>query len=368
MMRHKSRQFIDRVTRLGYWKKGGFGKLNFDAVVGNPPYQENIEHRGEQPPVYHLFYDNAISLSDIVTLITPARFLFDVGKTPSDWNKKMLNDEHFKVVKYFEDSKEIFENVDIKGGVSITLRDGKRKSRAIKVFIPNEQVKNILDKVKQTMVSSLSDIMYSNTSYRYNKAFFDENPEYIKRVSGGSSRYLSSSVFSKFPESFFEESPNDGKKYIKILGRKNNKRVLLYFDRSYINPPDNFEKYKVYLASSNGTGQFGEKLSTPEIGEPLIGATETFVSFGAFDNRTEAESLVKYLKCKFTRLLLGTRKVTQGNKNSKVWSNVATQDFSITSDIDWSKSVKEIDNQLYKKYQLTQNEINFIEDNIKPME
>lgn len=368
MMRNKSKQFINRITRANYWKKKGSGKMKFDAVVGNPPYQENIAHRGEQPPVYHLFYDNSIAISDIVTLITPARFLFDAGKTPSDWNNKMLNDEYFRVIKYFEDSKEVFDNVDIKGGVSITLRDGKRKAEAIKTFIPNEYVKSVLAKVTKQMTNSLSDIMYSNTSYKYNKVFFDDNPEYTKRVSGGSTRYLSSSVFSKFPESFFEAEPNDGKEYIRILGRKNNQRVLLYFEKKYINPPENFDKYKVYLASSNGTGEFGERLSAPEIGEPFVGATETFVSFGSFENRSEAENLIKYIRCKFTRLLLGTKKVTQGNKNSKVWSNVVLQDFTDKSDIDWNKSIKEIDMQLYKKYDLNQDEIDFIEDEVKEME
>lgn len=69
------------------WNKEG-EKMKFDAVVGNPPYQENIQNRGEQPPIYHHFYDVSMKISDKVSLITPARFLFDAGKTPSVWNKK----------------------------------------------------------------------------------------------------------------------------------------------------------------------------------------------------------------------------------------------------------------------------------------
>ncbi len=279
--------------------------MKFDAVVGNPPYQENIANRGEQPPIYHLFYDCAISLSSIVTLITPARFLFDAGKTPSEWNNKMLNDEHFKVVNYFPNSKDVFSNVDIKGGVTITLRNNKDSFGAIENFIPDETIKSILQKVKLNSTRFLSDIIYSNTSYKYSDAFFSENPDYAERVSGGSSRYLSSSVFDKFPEAFYEIEPNDG---------------------------------------------------------------ETFVSFGSFDTIEEAENFVKYIKCKLTRLLLGTKKVTQGNKNAKVWSNVVIQDFTTSSDIDWSKTVSEIDRQLYKKYGLTEDEIAFIEEKVKPME
>ena len=88
--------------------------MKFDAVVGNPPYQEEGDN-SRKGPIYHLFYDMAFELSSRVTLITPGRFLFDNGQTPKDWNKKMLNDDHFKVVKYFSNSKEIFDNVDIKG-------------------------------------------------------------------------------------------------------------------------------------------------------------------------------------------------------------------------------------------------------------
>lgn len=383
MMRNKSKQFINRVTRPNYWKIKGGGKMKFDAVVGNPPYQENIENRGEQPPVYHLFYDSAMEISDVVTLITPARFLFDAGKTPAAWNEKMLKDEHFRVVTYFESSKEVFENVDIKGGVAITIRDGKRAAGAIGVFIPNPVVKSILEKVRKITKDSMSDIMFSNTSYKYNKSFFEKNPSYAERVSGGSTRYLSSSVFDRFPESFHAVIPKDGEEYVPILGRKDNERVIRYFKREYINPPDNFEKYKVFLASSNGSGEFGEALSEPELGKPMTGATETFVSFGSFGEKLiingkvdeeadakakkEAENLKKYIKCKLTRLLLGTKKVTQGNKNLKVWSNVALQDFSEKSDIDWSLSVEEIDQQLYKKYKLTQDEINFVEEKVVKM-
>ena len=76
----------------------------------------------------------------------------------------------------------------------------------------------------------------------------------------------------------------------------------------------------------------------------------------------------EFIKSKFARTLLGTLKVTQGNKNSWVWSNIPLQDFTDKSDIDWSKPVAEIDQQLYKKYNLTQEEIDFIEKSIKPME
>ena len=133
------------------------------------------------------------------------------------------------------------------------------------------------------------------------------------------------------------------------------------------------DKYKIFVPGANGSGALGEVLSTPLIGEPLIGEpligyTQTFISFGAFDNKEEAENLLKYIKTKFARVMLGTLKITQNNKTKEVWKNVPLQNFMSTSDIDWSQSIAEIDQQLYKKYGLSEEEIQFIESKVKEME
>lgn len=340
--------------------------MKFDFAIGNPPYQENIENRGEQPPIYHYFYDAASDVAKNVELITPARFLFDAGKTPSSWNKKMLSNEHFKVLNYFESSKEVFNSVDIKGGVAIGYISKETKFEPIEVFIKEPIIQGILQKVKLISEKNcLGDILFSNTSYRYSDLFFQENPELEKRVSGGSKRYLSSSAFNKFPEMFYKEVENDG--YARIIGRQGNKRITYFFDEKYLNPPENYNKYKVFMSSSNGSGMLGEKLSPPFVGCPKDGSTETFISFGSFDTNDEANNVVKYIKTKFLRLMLSTKKVTQGNKSARVWSNVPMQDFTSTSDIDWTQSVSEVDEQLYKKYGLSQEEIDFIEKNVKEM-
>ncbi len=126
-------------------------------------------------------------------------------------------------------------------------------------------------------------------------------------------------------------------------------------------------KYKVLIPKSNGSGAIGEVLSTPLIGEPLIGYTFSFIGIGAFDTYKEAEHLLKYIKTKFARTALGILKITQDNLPEK-WKYVPLQDFTNNSDIDWSKSIPEIDKQLYAKYGLSEEEINFIEQNVKPME
>ena len=126
-------------------------------------------------------------------------------------------------------------------------------------------------------------------------------------------------------------------------------------------------KYKILVPKSNGTGAIGEVLSTPLIGEPLIGVTQSFIQIGAFDNLQEATFALKYIKSRFARCLLGILKVTQDNSKD-TWAFVPLQDFTDSSDIDWGKSIKEIDRQLYRKYGLDDEEIGFIEKMIKPME
>jgi hypothetical protein len=104
----------------------------------------------------------------------------------------------------------------------------------------------------------------------------------------------------------------------------------------------------------------------PLIGEPLVGHTDTFISIGNFDDEFEANSVLRYVKSKFSRAMLGVLKITQHNSQS-TWAKVPLQDFTPASDIDWTKSIPEIDQQLYKKYGLDETEINFIESHVKEM-
>ena len=124
--------------------------------------------------------------------------------------------------------------------------------------------------------------------------------------------------------------------------------------------------YNVLVPESNGSGAIGEVLSTPLIGTPLIGHSDTFLTIGNFKNEAEANACLKYVKTKYARVMLGILKATQHNP-APTWKYVPLQDFTSSSDIDWSKSIHEIDEQLYKKYGLDKHEIDFIEKNVKEM-
>ncbi len=348
----------------------GRTKMKFDFVIGNPPYQE--ESVGDQknfaPPVYHRFMDGAYEVSRKVELIHPARFLFNAGSTPSAWNKKMLNDVHFKVLDYSVDSRTIFPNQDIKGGIAITYRDLDRNYGPIETFTPFEELNSILKKVSsKDDFESFSEIVRSRTVYRLTDEMHRDFPEARDALSDGHDYDMATNIFETLPQVFTDNLPNDNEEYIQIYGRENGKRTYKYIKREYVNKVDNLDRWKIFVPKSNGSGALGEVLTTPLIGQPLIGHTESFISIGSFETQQEAQNALKYIKAKFCRVMLGILKVTQDNPPKK-WKYVPLQDFTSMSDIDWLQSVSDIDKQLYKKYGLSEEEIQFIESHVKEMD
>lgn len=346
-----------------------FKNVKFDVVIGNPPYQEeSIGESKQAPPIYHKFMDLAFEVADKGVLITPARFLFNAGATGNDWNQKMLNNEHLLVVYYEQDSSVVFPNTDIKGGVVVTYYDKSQVFEKIEIFTAFKELSSILKKIKRHNINGLDTIMYGQNSYRFTSLAHDENPEMINKLSKGHAYDLTTSIFDKLPDIFLIEKPSgSAENYIRIYGRQNNERLYKWVKEKYIARHESLDKYKVFIPKSNGTGAIGEVLSTPLIGEPLIGHTQTFISVGKFENRIEAENCLKYIKSKFARTLLGVLKITQDNPPEK-WKYVPLEDFTSTSDIDWTQSISDIDHQLYSKYELTEEEINFIESKVKEME
>lgn len=354
---------------VGFWK-GNTSKqmIQFNAVVGNPPYQIINKGNGNgADPLYHIFIDLAMQLGQVGTLIHPARFLFNAGKTPKEWNRKMLNNPHFKVAKYWVNSTEVFPSVDIKGGVSVTLWDNQKDFGIIGFFSPYSELQTILRKVNEYGELSFSSIVYPRELYGLTDVLYQENPNMEGRQSAGHKYSLSPNILDIFPELFYDNIPDDKDVYIQIFGRYDNQRGYKWVKKSYIDLPENFDSYKIFVPEANGTGAIGEVLSTPVIGVPVIGHTDTFLSIGKFADAQEASGCLKYVKTKFARCLLGTLKATQHNPRD-TWSNVPLQDFTSTSDIDWSQSISDIDRQLYAKYGLSDEEIAFIEKMIKPME
>lgn len=339
--------------------------MKFDFVIGNPPYQEeNVGSNNQAKPVYNLFMDSAYTISTAAELIHPARFLTQAGATPKEWNRKMLEDPHFKILKYVEDSSTVFSGVDIKGGVVVSYHNDTKQYEPIGVFVKNDVLRAIFEKVKPYLHGNIGDLVHSPDSFRFTDELFIENPDLIDRTDKQHAKAVASSVFDRYPEIFsITSKPGD----VKVIGRKNNERKVFYTKEKYLNDQGNIHKWKVLLAGAIGSGTFGEVLSEPIIAEPESAHTQTFVSMGEFDTEFEAKSLSRYLRTKLARALLGIMKTTQNNQSKVVWSKIPMQDFTPSSNIDWSKPIPQIDQQLYRKYGLTDEEITFIETHVKEM-
>jgi len=341
--------------------------MKFTAVVGNPPYQEFTKDTSDKP-IYNYFVDESYKIADKVSLITPARFLFNAGKTSKTWNAKMLADVHLKVIFYKQDSSKVFPGTDITGGVVIIYRDVGQKYGAIKTFTQFPELKNIKDKVlSNNNFKSIKKIIYLQNKFNL-EALYADHPEFRNVIgSNGKEKRLTSSIFSQLP--IFKKTKNKNRSA--ILGLVNRKRAIRYIDLRYIETTDtNFDFYKVIISSADGAaGVIGDTpariIGLPDVMKKGEGFTQTFISIGSFEYYDEAINARKYIKTKFARTLVGTLKVTNGTKID-VWENVPIQDFTKT-DIDWSKSIPEIDKQLYKKYKLNRREIDFIETHVKKM-
>ena len=352
--------------------------MKFDYIIGNPPYQEETEGTSDNP-VYNYFMDEAYEIGDKVELITPARFLFNAGKTPKSWNAKMLEDKHLQVLFYEKDSSTIFANTDIKGGVAITYRDKHKYVGEIGSFVPNNDLRSVLLKVRTNEhFESFSNIVHATEYFKIADQLYKEHPEFLTKtilvkgkevplVSKGHESDLTSNILDKNPDLFFETKPNDGCEYVMVFGRQNGERVFRFIKKKYLQNPNALMKYKIVLPESNNDGTFGETLVDPFVAGIGVATTQTFITIGEFNGEAEARNALKYIKGKFARALLGTLKITQHNKR-ETWKNVPLQDFSDRSDIDWNQTVHGIDQQLFKKYNLSEQETLFIESNVKEME
>ena len=363
-----------------------FKNVKFDVVIGNPPYQETQANNNKGEAIYHYFYDVAEQIADKYCLITPARFLFNGGLTPKPWNQKMLNDKHISVEFYAQNSSEIFPNTDIKGGVAVLYRDVNEDFGAIETFVPDPILRSLSHKFEASNEKNLPSIIFGGRSdLKFNDEFLKAYPDSVQMrltqiqikypdvttLSANEEYELKSSTFESLDTVFLKEKPENEEDFYKILGLYQSKRVYRWIEKKYMtsrySEANNIEKYKIFVPKANGSGAIGEVLSTPLIGTPLMSATPTFISIGAFDTELEAQNLMKYIKTKLARALLGILKITQDNPPFK-WAHIPLQDFTSNSDIDWTKPIPEIDQQLYTKYGLSQDEIDFIEEKVKAME
>lgn len=346
--------------------------MKFDAVVGNPPYQENISSTSENASLskqlFPWFIKNTTMLNaTYISLITPSRwFTADAQDKSFVKLRKFIKDNnHFSKIFNYADNKLLFKNVEIAGGVNYYLYENGyigdvqftecyadkkiEKYRplfedGLDIIISMSELVNILDKVRRYAdFKSITSITFGRNAF----GIVGKESE-LKKIT--SDKYFNGAVKVRCA-------------YEKILYTKieniTKNTELVY-------------KYKVFTSKGNG----GAGILTDEgpvsilgkayIGEPFSVCTDSLIPLGPFDDMEQAQNLQKYMRSKFFRFMVGILKVSQ-NVYQNVYQFVPIQDFTRKSDIDWNKEIFDIDKQLYKKYGLSENEITFIEEKIKPM-
>ncbi len=351
-----------------------FGRetMKFDVIIGNPPYQlsDGGGTGDSAKPIYNLFIEQAKKLNPrFITMIIPSRWMKG-GKGLNKFRETMINDTRISYIHDYEKSDSIFSGLHIDGGICYFLwqRDYNGKvdyyyeTKEGKIYYSKKYLKTdfsdtivrddrqlkIIEKVKKNTKDIFKNIVSSRNHYGFSSDLFNR-PE-------------------NYPDSklSLEEKEN----FIKIYGIKGKKggakRIIGFIDPNSIKKEKNtINKYKLFFSKAYLTSS----TVPPEIilAKPYEICTETFLNIGAFSSEQEAKNCLSYIKTKFFRALLFYNRHSL-NISKSSFELIPLQDFSSNSDIDWSKPIPEIDKQLYKKYSLTQEEIDYIESMIKPMD
>ncbi len=346
----------------------GEEKVNIEAVIGNPPYQDQDGSGGSNDAsLYQYFVECAHEFNPtFVSMIMPSRW-FSGGRENllADFRRTMLNRNGMKELYAYANPKEVFPDVEIKGGVCHYLFDESHKGLCNYTLIK--------DHVRQTtprVLNELEVLVRDPFLSKIVKKIFDD---------GNVTDTVSSIISGDTPFGVPTKPTGSKKKTFELFDKKRSKdyialyyiekivRKKAYVKRSAITKnAAAIDSYKVFIPEASGSGSDPIVLGIPEYAPPPSICSQSYL-YVAFTDENAAKNFIAYLKTKFFRVLVSACKISQHTSN-KVYRFVPIQDFTSASDIDWSVSIPEIDQKLYKKYGLSADEINFIETAIKPME
>lgn len=345
----------------------GGEEMRFDVIIGNPPFQEKDGGaQASASPIYHHFVRLAKEMEpELISFIIPSRWYVG-GKGLDDFRDEMMNDFHIRELHDWLTPEDIFPNTNIRGGVCYFLWDKNFDNREKYTRIVTYENNKIINDVVRTMRIDGTDIFIRDSKAIgiLSKVFVNDIETMNNHVSSRKPFGLGGN-FIKSNE--FKNSSLGLKNPIKCYGKN---QVVGYVEREEIKVRTNWiNVWKVFTPRANniGTELSDDNLNT-FIGEPGTICTESYLVIGAdlALDESSCNNLSKYLKTKFSRYLHGLAKGSQ-DATSKTFRFVPIQDFTNDSDIDWSLSVHEIDQQLYKKYGLSKEEIEHIDKRIKEM-
>ena len=321
--------------------------MKFDVIIGNPPYQLNDGGNGASAsPIYHYFIQQAKKIKPrFLIMIVPARW-YSGGKGLDDFRDEMISDTRIRVLHDFQNASECFPGVEIKGGVCYFLWDRDNKGLCRVINHKSEDVESLSERYLRESNCSLF--------IRYNDAISILNK--VRRLKENT---FDSLVSARKPFGFPTNFKGNRKAESNSLILYENGGVAYVSKTAVIKGKELIDKYKVFISRAYGAGeQFPHQiLGKPILGERNSCCTETYLTIGPFDCKQKASNAISYISSKFFRFLVLLVKNTQ-DATSKVYQFVPMQDFSKP----WT------DEELYAKYKLTQEEIDFIESMIKPME
>ena len=342
-------------------------EMKIDVVIGNPPYQENDNGDGTSASaIYHRFIEMAINLSNnLVTLVVPSRWMSDL---PRGINRQWLEDfrqrKDFKYLVDYQDSKDAFVGVNIAGGVCYFAIEKDFSGITHRIYKNGDTI----DEWDAPLCINGDTIIRDKIKAEIAQKF---------RCSQTIDKYMSSKT--PFQKERGTQVPFDTS-WIMYSDIKDEENTIKYFTKQsllgygYISPElvekgaEMVHLPKILLQTSAPTD--GNVLNKPiyaGVNSTCASSWLVLCDKALLKNEIECMNCIKYIKSKTLRFLVSCVKSTQ-HSTKEVYKLVPIQDFTSTSDIDWSKSVDEIDQQLYKKYGLTQEEIDYIEKTIKPME
>lgn len=336
------------------------GKMQFDVVIGNPPYQLDDGGFGTSAaPIYNKFVEQAKKLNPrLLTMVIPARW-FAGGKGLDEFRESMLTDNRLRSIDDFLSASDVFPGVGLKGGVCYFLWDRDNPGPCgVTTHFKGEP----LSTATRPLLEKGVDVFIR----------FNEGLSILKKVAAvetGKSQSLLLPESKRFERLVSSRKPFALETTFKGKTAKSVGDILVYQNggtgyiaRSSISTGTHLiDKWKLFIGrAAPGTGNRDTYphriISTPFIGEPGSISSETYLCIGPLDSKKHAESVLSYLSCRLTRFLILLHKPSQ-DTTRKVYTFVPTQD--------WTK--RWTDQDLYAKYGISASEIAFIEKVVRPM-